>query len=108
MLDNLLDGPDHIVGVGLLADFAVDLGRVLELLGVSDQFGRCDARADWGEAVKGLCVAVENKVSEYLMEMLWRSFYSTWQEEQGACLQRNMQAASTRLGEHSSLLCFLL
>ena len=65
MLDDLLDGPNHVVGIRLLADFAVDLGRVLELLGVSNQFCRCDARADWGEAVKGLCVAVENKVSEY-------------------------------------------
>lgn len=58
--DDLGDAEDHVRRLGLLPHLAVDLGDVVEFLGVGDEAGCHDAGADGGELVEGLCVAKLN------------------------------------------------
>jgi hypothetical protein len=52
MLNNLLNTPDHIIRARLLPLLAIDLRRILQLLGIRDRAGKSDSRSNRREAIE--------------------------------------------------------
>ena len=58
MRNDLLDGPNHVIGARLLPHLAIDLGAVRELLRIGNPRRADDARPEGRKAIEGLCVSV--------------------------------------------------